>query len=384
MAIPREVLAVLVLPSTVLALIGTMQARPVPPAAPTGNATPAESQTVRPPARPGPHVSNAMLSETDTLRLTSDSAGASVTITQFLKNETDSAAVIECVRLVMRDSAGAATSSDVKFGQASCDAEDSTPRVVLDGWSLTSVTLSTKVPDGPRPLVGHLVFQLRDRGSNAPYYVQRPMRISAPATTIGSWYAQRFVLWTLVLAVIVAAGATFYPSMVEPGMTTLTWDPRTSWASTVGAAGGLVTVLLTVTLPEAPRYLAKPTYTLLGALFVAITALAPSIYGFLARISSDKRVLAAAIAGASAVTLWGALGQVATAWSLFGELVPAHVLPRGAAKTFQGLMITVGLLLLVYGIRSIRALGVQGGGGGGGGGTRAAGGAVVAQSNALL
>jgi hypothetical protein len=127
--------------------------------------------------------------------------------------------------------------------------------------------------------------------------------------------------------------------------------------SNVGAAGGLVTALLTVVLPDQPRYLAKPAYALLGLVFLAITALAPSVYAFVAGISQRPRTIAFAIALASAVTLWGALGQVSTAWSLFGELVPARVLPHLAAKTFQGLMIAIALLLLGYGVRSIRALG---------------------------
>jgi hypothetical protein len=347
-AIPRVLLAALLLPPGVLAFYAGLRSREataVPPA--QTSATPPASQ---------PRVATPTLAESgDTLRLTlpRETNGQSITVVQFIENKSDGAAHVECVRIVLRDSLAQGLSSEATFNQRSCAG---TPKVALPAWSLTPITVTFAVPSGTPPFVGQLAIATYDSTSRKSYLVARAMRLSYAPTARGSPYAEGIVLYTLLAALLVAVLATLSAADKQLPGATLSWEPGSSWASNVGVAGGLLAALGTAFLPEQPRYLAKPAYALLAAVFVAVTALAPSVYAFVAKLKDNAFWRGAAVALAGAVTLWGALGQMATTWALFGELVHARVLPRIPAKTFQGLMIGLGILLVLYAWVSIRGL----------------------------
>jgi len=354
MGIPRAWLGLMLLPPGIALLDGLQSRASVPATTPA--TTPAQSSAsgATPQSATKERVSSPALTETDTLRLilTRDT----IRSVQFLKNDSDGAASVECVRAALRDSTASAFLIDARANGRGCAPND-LPKALLGRWSLTPIHVSLPVPAGAPPFVGHLIIALRDSASGRSYAAQRPVRIAPAPIARGSPYAERFVFWTFVAALLVAGIAALTAPKGTPPSSAPSWDPKTSWASNVGVAGGLITALMTAAfLPEQPRYLAKPAYALLSAVFVAITALAPSAYAFIARISAHVWVRAAAVAGASAVTLWGALGQLATGWALFGELAPARVLPSLPTRTFQGLMIGLAVLLLIYAVVSIRSI----------------------------
>ncbi len=353
MNIPRALWALLMLPPGFVAAVKLAQSRStdVTPAISSPSTTTPVAQTLPP--------STIVLTETEELRLSLPHPGDSVALRAvlFLKNDSDGSATVTCVRVVLRDSIERATTIDALFNSRSCGATGAQPEVALPPWSVTPLTIHITPPSGAPPFAGFLVFSIRDSSSQKTHSVLRPLKITRSVPMRDSKYAELFVLGTLGLALLFSLIAAFTGETGSVVGGAPTWDPKTSWASNVGVAGGLITALVSASfLPDEPYYLSKSAYSILAGIFVTITGLAPIAYVFVAKLGEARTPRLAAVVIASAVTLWGALGQISIAWALFGELGPTRILPRLSVWTFQGLMIVLAVLLVGYGVRSIREL----------------------------
>jgi hypothetical protein len=354
MALPRELLFLgLGAPLFGLALgtLGQQGARS-PGQGTTGTDTASRSTPRTPTAR----VTAIALTEKDSLRLFASSD--TVRVTQFLKNETDGRATVKCVNVVLRDSKASTVVLPGTIDGKSCANNDSAT-VRLGPWSLTPLTIEIHPGRIAEPHSGHLLIAIHDSSSNRSYSIERPLKLS-PRAVRGSPWAEVFVIGGLLLGLVVSALAYAHRrkrAAIGPLKSDPKWNPTASWASNVGVAGGIITALAAVAVPsDQTLILTRPAYTFLAAIFLAITALAPTMYAFLARTESGQTTSSAAVILPSAFTLWGAFGQVLIAAALFLELGHARVLPAGPIWTFLALMSLLFVLLAMYAWRSINAL----------------------------
>ena len=284
----------------------------------------------------------------------------------FVRNAGDSAAQLACVRAVLRDSSGqVAVDTAATFSGGACPTGSAPPQpLTLPAWSITPVRVRITIPPGVTPYVGYLVMQIWNPASGNRHIQHRPVQLRAATRARWESGANRIVLDSVAAAALAVAlalafalwhrGAERETLLPGPDGVAPAWDPKTSWASNVGVAGGILTALLGIAfLPDQPHYLAKTTYGLLSALFPALIGAAPSVYVYLSRISASGRLQVGAMLLASFVTLWGAFGQLATAWALVGELEPVRLLPTLAVTWVQGLVLAVALLMLLYAVKSM-------------------------------
>jgi hypothetical protein len=99
-----------------------------------------------------------------------------------------------------------------------------------------------------------------------------------------------------------------------------TWTFGQSWGANVTIGAGLLGTFLTLlAFPDHPQILDKGSYTLLQALFVAIIALAPLVYGLFRRdvqasrngmATTDSQGYVIMFLLAGGLVLWGAIGQL--------------------------------------------------------------------------
>lgn len=140
------------------------------------------------------------------------------------------------------------------------------------------------------------------------------------------------------------------------------WSFSDSWASTLTTFGSILgMILLSSVLPDQGRYASARSVALVDLLFGFLVALAPFVYnatsvqvttgaGPDAPPEVSYEGTTATFLVASAVTLWGALGQVATM-----ALIAAELAPRGATFYIFGAVLAVVLVLMTwYAWRSIR------------------------------
>ncbi|HEX3622027.1 MAG TPA: hypothetical protein VHT97_06915 [Acidimicrobiales bacterium] len=140
------------------------------------------------------------------------------------------------------------------------------------------------------------------------------------------------------------------------------WSFSDSWASTLTAFGSVLgMILLSAVLPEDGRYASARSVALVDLLFGFLVVLAPFVYNATSvpvksvagpdappEVSYEGTTLTFLVA--SALTLWAALGQVATV-----ALIAAELAPRGATfYLFAAVLAVVMVLMILYAWRSIR------------------------------
>jgi hypothetical protein len=150
-------------------------------------------------------------------------------------------------------------------------------------------------------------------------------------------------------------------------MGSVAWEE--SWCSNVAVGAGLLTLLLDATvLPGQTRLLPHGSYVLLSALFAALVALAPAIYGGFRSpkvIGADgteemqEQGFAGIFVLASVLTLWGAAGQIATALFALRELEVAWVLAASAVTVLEVLVGAVGVLIAAYAVFALHRFVVE-------------------------
>jgi hypothetical protein len=304
------------------------------------------------------------LTETDTLRVAVDRGNTrTFSAVLFARNDSGWPVTLTCARVVLRDSSSSTALDSAVLG---CQRKAAnTERTTIVAFRLTPIRLNVTLPGTGTYQVGSIVLGFDDSTNTKPFFARsRAIRVSTRPRIPSSEYADNLIVLPALLAIVAAIVATAaildrvwmknepVPDTAPtqpPG-----WDPSTSWASNLGVAGGIVTVLLGLTLlPDQPRYLAKSGYTLLSALFAAVIGMAPSVYAFLRRTGNNSTLFSTAIISAATVTLWGAFGQLIIAIALFGEFERPQLLPHTGTLWVQAFLVLVGLALFVYAIRSI-------------------------------
>jgi hypothetical protein len=141
-----------------------------------------------------------------------------------------------------------------------------------------------------------------------------------------------------------------------------TWSFQQSWGSNVTFAAGLLGALSTLTFPPHAQLMEKSSYALLQALFLSIAGLAPLLYGLIHRnvpadtggligVDSQGYVIMFLVAGT--FVLWAAFGQLITLAVLIAEYRHSESIGTGVARTLFFLIGFLGVLLLLYGFRSL-------------------------------
>lgn len=136
----------------------------------------------------------------------------------------------------------------------------------------------------------------------------------------------------LAIAVIeVVAAATSVGISLRTKVGPPNWDYSKSWATNVAILGAVLGTFLSSKLVSNPRFIEPTGYALLSVLFAVLVAIAPLCFRAL---SSETRVLTPSASGdiqyqgtvfgfllATMLTLWGALGQLATLAALSMEML---------------------------------------------------------------
>lgn len=172
-----------------------------------------------------------------------------------------------------------------------------------------------------------------------------------------------------VALVVVIARWIWWPSdaSTRPGLGQrvgpANWSFAESWASTLTAFGAVLgMILLSQVLPAEGRYVSPRSVALLNLLFGFLVVLAPFVYA-----ATSVRVQASGAPAdtppavsyegvtatfllASVITLWAALGEVATIALTAAELSP----PGFSFYLFGVVLAAVGALMIFYAWRSIR------------------------------
>ncbi len=140
------------------------------------------------------------------------------------------------------------------------------------------------------------------------------------------------------------------------------WDFSKSWASNVTVVGAILgTVLSAKVLPANPTVVASPNgYTALSLLFGALVVLAPLV--FVALRSGNPSTTNQTVEGrgwtfllATAVSLWGVVGELVTVGLVLYEAQNGGTLPLGAVTPMWCVIGAALVLVGVYGFRSVRA-----------------------------
>jgi hypothetical protein len=142
-----------------------------------------------------------------------------------------------------------------------------------------------------------------------------------------------------------------------------TWTFGQSWGANVTIGAGLLGTFLTlVAFPEHPQILDKGSYTLLQALFAALIALAPLVYGLFRRdvqaningvATTDSQGYVMMFLFAGGLVLWAALGQLTSLGVLIREFVLGEGLAPFTGNILEALVLILWLLLVVYALHSL-------------------------------
>ena len=166
----------------------------------------------------------------------------------------------------------------------------------------------------------------------------------------------------LVVLAALSAGSLTSPRLSER-MGPVNYDFSKSWASSITVVGALLGTVLSAkgVVPTVTKFLPAATYSALNLAFGILVVLAPFLYR---SVSAPVAVTTAqgpdteyqgTVAGfllATALTLWGVLGELTALCLLFAELQES----QGVSLAFLGLFTLSGVLLIIYSLRSIPAV----------------------------
>ena len=146
-------------------------------------------------------------------------------------------------------------------------------------------------------------------------------------------------------------------------MGSATWTFGQSWGANATIGAGLLGTFLTlIAFPEHPQILDKASYTLLQALFAAIIALAPLVYGLFRRdvqantngiATTDSQGYVIMFLFAGGLVLWGALGQLTALGVLIREFVLGEGLGSLTGCILEALVLILLIFLVIYSLRSL-------------------------------
>lgn len=137
------------------------------------------------------------------------------------------------------------------------------------------------------------------------------------------------------------------------------WNFSESWASTFTLVGGILGTILAQSgaIPEPTAFLSNAAYGMLNVLFVAVTVLAPVFYtalqtaekgGGTGSKAPEHTGFVGSFLLASALTLWGVLGEICTMGLLIGEIAIAGALAIYTSVLWLILVLIAAGLLIWY------------------------------------
>jgi hypothetical protein len=153
------------------------------------------------------------------------------------------------------------------------------------------------------------------------------------------------------------------PSALTTAIGDASWDFSKSWASNVTIVGAIVgTVLSAKILPATAAVVASPNgYTALSLIFGSLVVVAPLV--FTASRSGKPSPAGPVYTGrgwafmlASAMTLWGVLGELTTVGLVLYEAQHAKTLALGAVVPIWAIIGLAIVLVAVYGLRTVRMI----------------------------
>ena len=192
--------------------------------------------------------------------------------------------------------------------------------------------------------------------------VRHDFRVPGAARALGAVVGSSFVA-VLIIGVITAINLVRRGVHLTRAMGVAHWSFDRSWGANVTLGSALLVAVLGLTLfPEQPRFMSKVSYSSLQVLFGALVATAPLVYNLIhrqvevnengnTRVVVHGYVIMFLVSGA--LVLWAALGQIATLWLLVGELEHGFAIDSTASRTLRLLLVFLGLVVVVYGFRSL-------------------------------
>jgi hypothetical protein len=223
------------------------------------------------------------------------------------------------------------------------------------------VTIEIDVGRLELPLSGHLEMTAKAADRSAVYrFKVLKVPPGLPSNTATSLFTVSLISSLVMIAAsliwLKSTGIKFSQRMGPPS-----WNFGDSWGTNITVGGALLTTLLGFSaLPEQTHYLNKTAYLCLSLIFAALITIAPSIYALLRTPVTVAGSSVPQYQGyvfsftlASGVTVWGALGQLATVALLFEELANANEISRSMLLSLIVILCLVGVLLLAYGCRTV-------------------------------
>jgi hypothetical protein len=179
--------------------------------------------------------------------------------------------------------------------------------------------------------------------------------------TLGSTVpnASRIILFSAFLSILFFAVALsrFWKHRTEP-MGASQWSFSSSAATNITFLGTVLgTVIASSALPDYPHYMTKQGYIVASLLFSIMAGLAPILYNFLCEPSGDGatdpqqlnlRGSVLLFLLADTLTIWAALGQLATIALLFAEFAARLLVPIIAQYLAWTIGGAVGCSLVVF------------------------------------
>jgi len=236
-------------------------------------------------------------------------------------------------------------------------------RGVVPHNGFDEITIEIDVGKSEVPLSGYLQMAAKTGSDKKqPAYQYKVLKVppQLPSKIATSLFTASLI--ASVVACLVALvwlkkkGIAFSQRMGPPA-----WNFADSWGTNITVGGGLLTTLLGFgALPEQTHYLNKTAYLCLSLIFAALITVAPSIYALLrtpvnvpGAPTPQYQGYVFSFALASGVTVWGALGQLGTVGLLFHELAAAREISPAVLFSLIAVLGLVGLLLLLYGCRTV-------------------------------
>jgi hypothetical protein len=231
----------------------------------------------------------------------------------------------------------------------------------LTAHAMTAVSLQLTASPKKVPLSGYLKFETNSESAESRVYKYRQLKIVQP---LPSEKASCLVLIVMGISIAVFLISIFYLIVKKVAiggrMGPATWSFGDSWGSNIGAGAALLSALLGFSaFPEQTAFLNKTAYISLGLIFGGLIILAPAVYNLFrspALDNSGNTKLEGYVfffVLASALTVWGALGQLATAGFVVVELFHARAFSHSTMFSFLVVLGGVSLLLLYYALTTI-------------------------------